>query len=164
MRRLAASTLALLVVACASGTKGTVTPEHIDGEIESHGARTTIEKLQGSQAWEESLQRIEEGDAEWLELAARLKTGADASSAVELDFSVARALKNNPQGVLKLLEGPFEAADVCTIPYIEASREVEMQHLNDVDRALREVTDEALAGPRGRCAEHILRITEKLTR
>ena len=164
MKILTAGALALLVLSCSSGSSKITSPKDIGRDIEGRGARVTIEKLQASGVWNSSLEKIEQGDSDWLAVAALLRAGADASAAVDLDYSVALALKNNPRGVLRLLEGPFGPADVCTIPYIEAPREVELRHLEEADRALKEVPDEALAEPRRRCAEHLSRIREMMRR
>jgi hypothetical protein len=114
------------------------TPAMIIAQIKKGGSeKVVLELTHNDSRWDAVTENIQKGDKEWLEVARLLKPGSDAGSSEDLNFSVARALPRNPVDVLSLIDGAyFEIERVCTIPFIEAERDVEERYLKDVEGAL----------------------------
>lgn len=114
------------------------TPAKIIAQIKKEGSQKVILELTHDDSqWDAVTENIQRGDGEWLEVARLLKPGSDAGSAEDLNFSVARALPKNPVEVLSLVDGVyFEIERVCTVPFIEAERDVEERYLKEVEVAL----------------------------
>jgi hypothetical protein len=92
-------------------------------QVEKRGAAEVVRELSSyREEWDTVLARVRTGSPDWLELAAALKSGANATSAFELSSSVALALPKNPGGVLDLIgTGAFELSLICANPLESAT-------------------------------------------
>lgn len=117
-------------------------PDNILASIHEKGARQTVAQMtQGKRtAWEAMLIHIENGDAQWLDVARELRAGTDAVTTTELRFAVARALPISPQEVLGLIGRGFQVEEICVIPFVEAERAVEVDYLKRTKEALMRVS------------------------
>lgn len=104
------------------------------------------------------LKSIEAGADESLSAFQEMHPVTDPMKKGYLERAVARALPNNPLGVLSLVEkGYIGVSVVCASPYLE--RELAMQHLNRSEKSLKECavprSDELLATVREICLNQI---------
>lgn len=132
--------VSLLFWACASDSSWE-NPDDILTSIHEKGALQTVAQMtQGKRAaWEAMLIHIENGDAQWLDVARELRAGTDAVTTIELRFAVARALPISPQEVLNLIDRGFQVEEICVIPFVEADRAVEVDYLKRTKEALMRV-------------------------
>lgn len=133
----AACLVSLLFWACARDSAWE-NPDEVLTAIHEKGALQTVaEMTQGKRtAWEAMLIHIENGDAQWLDVARELRAGTDAVTTTELRFAVARALPISPQEVLNLIDRGFQVEEICIIPFVEADRAVEVDYLRRTKEAL----------------------------
>src|SRR6266566_2048824 len=125
-------------------------------EIESEGPRPVLVRLWNDEArFKEVCDKIESGDASWLEVARRLKAGSDAAASLSLDYSVARALPRVPEKVLKLINHGFTVDDVCTSPFIEPEPGVAESYQRRASAALRALRSHDLEAVRDECLKRI---------
>jgi len=138
------------------------TPAQILAAIQTAGAQAVVNELfQDGQSvrWAHVIDRIETGDARWLEVAAALEKGSDAGATEELYIAVAHALLRAPERVLAMVsEQPaangtedFPIDVICTMPDIEPPLAIYRAYIRRARAALDRVHDPALAGKRARC-------------
>lgn len=82
---------------------------------------------------------IEKGNVAAIRASAIAAEFSDASVSLALRFSLSRAIVYSPDAVMALIPEVFSVSDLCTIPYIEASREVESDHVRNALTALESV-------------------------
>lgn len=104
------------------------------------------------------LNSIEAGTDESLDTFKEMHPITDPMKKGYLERAVARALPNNPHGVLTLVEKGYIGVPVaCAAPYLDS--QLAMQHLNRSEKALKECsaprTDKALATIREICLNQI---------
>ena len=120
-------------------------------EIDSSGPREVIRRLEQQNLFDPVCAAIETGSPSWLEVARRLAPGSDASSALCIDYAVARALPRAPSRVLALIGRGFTVEDVCTSPFIEPEPGVAEAYQQRAAKALRSlppsrIRDDCLRG------------------
>ncbi len=130
-------------------------------QIDAIGPRKVIEQLWLEEVqWDGVIARIASGNRDWLEVARRLRPGADAETGAPeaLDLAVFRALMRAPVQVLQMLhEGQYPLAQICSSNIVADQSNNEARRLiasgiNAVSR----VRDIALLDTKAKC-EHGLR-------
>lgn len=97
-----------------STTSRTQQPDRIAAEIRELGAVRVLRRLYADPAaWDNVLDGIATGSAQWLDVAASLVKYADAGSAHDLSIAVGDALEAAPERVLELLKETSAVGDVC---------------------------------------------------
>ncbi|GLQ54553.1 hypothetical protein [Devosia nitrariae] len=149
----AAVILAALSFPCAAEE---LTPQAIRAMIADVGADAAVQWLdEGNSpgnAWAQLTDKIESGEAAWLDLVPLLKPGTDAGTAEDLEIALSRALRANPQGVLALVAaGHYAPVEICTGNEIENPP---LEAVAGIDAALKTVAallDPALREGRNAC-------------
>ncbi len=90
-------------------------PKQLLKQIKASGPKAVLDTLRRDQ-WPPILQRIESGDAAWLDVAVALDGTADADLAGSLTLAVGVALLKAPRKVLGLLGGAMPVDAVCGFP------------------------------------------------
>jgi len=67
---------------------------------------------------------VKNGDAAWLNIAAKLHEVSDAGASLALNYSVSRGLPYEPELVLSGVDLGFRLERLCTIPFIEVEQSV----------------------------------------
>ncbi len=80
---------------------------------------------------------MEYGNAEAIEFAPTLKKYTDAAVTEELMIAVARGLPKNPSAVLAIIGDDFPIDTVCTVPFIEAPKDIVEIHIEQSKVALK---------------------------
>ena len=101
------------------------------------GGKPYFQDLVRTGEYDDLLNAIEAGDEVLITGAPRLIPYVDASTSTGLKFALSRAVKHNPDAVMKLIPEHYDANQLCTIPYIEQSIVVELRHVWDSLAALR---------------------------
>ncbi len=139
------------------------TAEDILISIQNEGPRTVIRRLGANQkVFDEICERVASGDPNWLSVAKALRPAYDAAAGESLTISVARALPKAPAGVLSLVGNGFELEDICTSPFIESPREVDLAHLRAAEEALASLKNPTLEEKRKLCIEKIRALRIKI--
>ena len=100
-----------------------------------------FQKLINTQEYENILDKIEKGDIVLIKNSHLLKQWVDASTATSLRFALSRAIIKEPEAVMNLVPKYYSATDLCTIPYIEETFEIELLHVNNSIASLSAVTN-----------------------
>jgi hypothetical protein len=159
MRRFCLAAI-LAAVSVATALAVELTPQAIRAMLDESDARTVVEKLNAGEppdtAWDRLTDRIETGEAAWLDLVPLLKPGTDAGTAEELEIVLSRALANNAQGVLALLaNGLYPPEDICTSNEIEAEPLAVARALDTALVAVAAVLDPPLRETRDACLDEL---------
>lgn len=104
------------------------------------------------------LSGVEAGRNEWLRLAQDMKPAVDGAVAEDLDASLAKALINNPQGVLKLLspnggKSSWRIKDICGAPIPAPGKAWLSEYKAKAISAVGAVSDPGLGEQRRRCLQ-----------
>jgi len=155
MRLIFATLILLLLATCAS-----IAPSESSAALMSR-----IDKEGGSEVlhdlWEHETEfnqvtsRIESGDADWLQVAARLLPFADGATSLSLHYAVARALPKEPNRVLALVGHGFDAGYICTSPFIEPDPGVAEAYERQTLAALASIKDPALRPIAAECSKGV---------
>ncbi len=145
--------LALVLLSACSESPA----EKVLSRVEESGPQAVIAQLfQSDTEWTELSRNIESGDDAWLRVAASLRPGSDAGSALSLIYSVARAIPANPHGVLSLAkEGHFSIELICTSPFIEPEPGIAERFAEKASEALSTVQDPHLLQVRDECVTRV---------
>jgi len=103
--------------------------------------KSYYDELISDQKYDYFLDRIEEGDDVLIRNVYLLTPWVDASTSTSLRYSLSRALVHNPDAVMSLVPEYFSITDICTIPYIEAPIDVELEHVNVSIKALESISN-----------------------
>jgi hypothetical protein len=140
-------------------------------QIARRGARPVLDELYAREArWRPVIEGVRSGQARWLEVAARFKAVAmrNLSVSQELTVAVSRALEREPENALGVLEGAFDADDVCSLNTLEDSLGTDfaaaMATVERRERAVAKVADPALATRRQTCLEFLRELKGELVR
>ncbi len=145
-----------------------VTPAGILKEAETRGGRAVLDELYASETrWRVVRRGLATGQAAWLDVARTLKEqGARGAASQEVTAAVADALAVAPVSVLRVLEPPLDADNVCSMNTIEdslgpdyaaASAKVAARI-----RAVRSVKDPALQSRRDECLDFLNELSQAL--
>ncbi len=93
----------------------------IQAEIQAKGAKAVVADLRAgpSPQWDQVLNKISLGGADWLALASDLLSATDAGATEGVFGALSDALSNNPRAVLAMLGPDAGIADVCLDRQIE---------------------------------------------
>ena len=119
----------------SSCSMGDTRQQEIIERLELEG-KPYFDQLVSTNEYESLLNEIERGDDILIHGAPILSLWSDASTSLSLKFSLSRAIIQNPDSVMNLIPKYFSVSDLCTIPYIEESIEVEFKHINESLSAL----------------------------
>ena len=152
--------LAFWITLGAAGCRATdLTPQSIEKEIHSLGAKATVDKLNSGRRprnWDRVLDRIETGSTEWLVVAKELSPGTDAGTSTGLQVTLAKTLPKNPGGVLRLIdEKNINVEYLCTSPFIEPDPAFLRRYLRDSKRALEQLKQPDIDRYRLACLKEI---------
>jgi hypothetical protein len=131
-------------------------PTALLAEIEVAGPRIVLERLWANDSQFNALSlAIESGEADWLEVARRLKPASDAGVSLSLNYSVARAIPVAPTRVLGLVGRGFTVEGICTSPFIEPVAGVAERYEQRALQALATLEGSALASVAEQCAARV---------
>ncbi len=157
------ASLITIIMTCNILAAGIPTGESLLASIRDEGPKPVLARLWADhEVFDQICSRIESGDPLWLKVASALRPAADAASAEELDFSVARALPNSPRGVLSMIGKGFDLEWVCTSPFIEESIDIEKAYLHKAEKALVKLNAIDVEETRKKCLLRIQDILKKL--
>lgn len=114
--------------------------EQIIRKLESEG-RSYFNYLISTGQFQSLLDKIERGDEILIRGSSLLTQWIDASTSLSLRYSLSRAITRDPDAVMSLVPEVFSISDVCTIPYIEETVEVELKHVDESLSALKRSTE-----------------------
>lgn len=132
-------------------------PASLLSAIDAKGPRKVLDDVleENDIAFDSICHSIESGDPQWLEVARRLRPGADAFVAESLDYAVARALPKSPKAVLGLIGHGFTLDRVCTSPFNEPEAGIAETYQKAAAEALKTVTSPKLRVIRDECLKRI---------
>jgi hypothetical protein len=97
-----------------------VTAQDLLQRVRHQGAQQVVASLTSTPSeWDLVLDKIEQGQPDWLKAAAALRAGTDAGNSVGLDVAVSGAIQHNPTGVLQVLGQDLQLSEVCRNGQIE---------------------------------------------
>jgi len=105
---------------------------------------------------------IESGDERFIKLTPRIRPYVDAASSEGLSIVLARALLHKPELVLGMVPEQIDIQELCTIPYIEETIEVERSHLHAALKALQRVKNPELEKRKSECLIEFERIKKNI--
>lgn len=146
--------LAGLLAALPVAASARITPSTIIAQVNATGARASVAALVARHRWNRVLGHIGTGKAPWLEVAAPLSAGTDASQSLGLTIALATALPRNAAGVLAVASratGPLGIANVCSAPFIEPVASDLAYYRSSAKRAVERVTAPGLRAARRAC-------------
>jgi hypothetical protein len=120
----------------------------IKARLESHGAKYVVDALSSQDRYEDLLNHIDSGEADWIALAPQLATGTDVATAEELAISLALGLPKNPAAVLLVLDPQIEPLNperVCGVPFVEGTVNDVPGYIRRSQSALQRVNDARLS-------------------
>ncbi len=140
-----------------------LTPQAITKDIESNGAKATVQKLTSGRRprqWESVLRRIRTGDSSWLAVAGMLADGTDAGASEALQIALATALPKNPSGVLRLADTQsfLSLEDLCGAPFIEPELSYLKHYLVETRRSLSKLKDARVEQQRAKCLARLAEV------
>jgi hypothetical protein len=129
-------------------------------EIARDGAAKVLSRLTAGSgvAWDETVARIASGQDEWLAVARALRPTVDAGTGEALTEALAKALANNPTGVLMMTGKDFPISQICDIPFIEPTETQVAHWKRKVLAALEQVKDASLSQKARACRAAIASI------
>jgi hypothetical protein len=140
-------------------------------QIARRGARPVLDELYGREArWRPVIEGVRSGHPRWLEVAARFKPVAmrNLSVSQELTVAVSRALETRPADALAVLDGAFDADDVCSLNTLEDSLgtdyDAALLAVERRERAVAAVADPALAARRDNCLAFLRELKGEVVR
>ena len=149
----------LLAVASVTGCERSTSADALLAEIERTGPRPVLERLwTNGEQFDATCAAIETAEANWLEVARRLKPVSDAAASVSLNYlnySVAKALPLAPIRVLALVGRNFTVDNICTSPFIEPEPGVAKCYEDQTLQALAAIDDPAFTSLARQCAEGV---------
>lgn len=158
MQWIQAFALSVLLATEASATeRSNRDPASLLSAIDAKGPRKALDDVldENDIAFDSICHSIESGDPQWLEVARRLRPGADGFIAEGLDYAVARALPKAPDAVLGLIGRGFTLDRVCTSPFNEPEAGIAETYQKAAADALKTVTSPKLRVIRDECLKRI---------
>jgi hypothetical protein len=124
-----------IILFISSCTSEEISSEEMIKKLEVEG-KSYFDDLVSTRKYESLLDKIESGDEILISGSSMLKQWADASTSLSLKYALSRAITKRPDSVMKLIPEHFSVAELCTIPYIEESIEIEKKHVRESLSAL----------------------------
>lgn len=148
-----------VVVAALASAPAALNVEEVEASVQTRGGRATINKYflcdeSGLAAYE----RIESGEARWLNIAVRLLDDSDGCATTLLTSSIASALPKAPSRVLKLLDTkPILRADRLCVPFLSEDDDPRkhLRYLQTVETTLTAFEGVALRAQRDTCLRQV---------
>jgi hypothetical protein len=124
---------------------------------------TVVKKLHKEnhgESWRNTITQIKTGNPDWLRLPLELEKGTATKGAEQLMDAVARAIPENPSGVLRILNEKniyLNAANICGLPLIPADSTVDEKFKTNALGAIEaqpegskcaKIMQQAISGPR----------------
>jgi len=128
--RLLASLCCTFVISCSTSNPiDTSKPDALVEYLNQNISRELLGDIVSNQTqWFSILEHIESGvkngDAVWLNIAAKLHEVSDAGGSLALNYSVSRGLPYEPELVLSGVDLGFRLERLCTVPFIEEEQSV----------------------------------------
>ena len=146
---------ALAVAALILGAASTEQPSALLAQIHAQGAKAVVGRLAAGdgEGLDQVLGQVAAGARPWLHVGLALKPGADAGSGEALSASMAAALLNNPEDVLRLAVPAFGENTICSVPLIEPSPDQVASYQAKARTALARVESPDLLPMARRCSE-----------
>lgn len=145
--------LVIFAIPCLAQVKPQLSAKSVLARIEKDGAKEVVKQLNtpNDKQWNFVVSRIDWGGSEWLAVADKLKQGADAGAAEDLDMAVARALVHNPNTVLEMAGETWKLDRVCGDYEIEEPDAKARKRKADVTLALKRVVTPKLQEKKRAC-------------
>ena len=124
-------TVFLILSSCAYSSDITRIDKNLSTEGDAYFAA-----MQKTGEFDYLLFLIEYGNWEAINFSAKLLSYSDASSAEAIKMSLGRALNKNTAAVLGMISKDIRAEEICTIPFIEAPRDIEEIHIKQAIKNL----------------------------
>lgn len=121
-----------VVISCVSSINNS---EQIVAKLKMEG-EDYYNYLIENKEYEKVLDKIERGDDVLIRNSYLFKPWIDASSSLSLTYALSRSLTKNAEAVFSVIPEHFTLQDICTIPYIEAPINVELEHIEKSIQAL----------------------------
>ncbi len=125
MKMLIAIFFVISSIGCSSNT---LRSEDVVAKLELEG-KPYFRHLVDTRQYESLLDSIENGDEVLIRNSYLLSQWADASTSLSLKYALSRAVTRKPDAVMGLIPKYFSVSDICTVPYIEETPEVELSHV-----------------------------------
>ncbi|MFZ4834310.1 hypothetical protein [Rouxiella sp. Mn2063] len=122
-----------------------ITSGKLTQQIKERGAKIVIADLyKGDESqWSYVINKIGQGEQDWLQVAALLAPASDADSAESLATAAATAIPHNPSGVLAILQTgvlPLSPENVCSLPFYSITEPDFNKYVVDSIQALYKVS------------------------
>jgi hypothetical protein len=133
-----------------------ITADAVLNLVHRQGAHATVAALVGTEDWEQVIEGVASGHADWLRVAEECLPGADAGANSELRDAVAWALPIAPAPVLGLVSR--KKADwsyVCSGPPVDFPVGGSASYFQRAITAVTSVKEEALQGTRDYCLSQL---------
>lgn len=153
-----------LCTACSASSPNTaIAPAELISEIQKVGATKVIRRYWGHPEWRNLVGNVASGERDWIDVALALIPASDAGSASELHDALFRALRKNPEYILRSLaigKAPdgrsFSISDICDgrmdpLPAYENAR----KELEETRISLGKIQGEELQKKKGICMESL---------
>ena len=147
----------LFLVGCSTDHSHSGKKENI-----SYQNQQLIESTSDEKKYENFLSEIERGNKALISSSPLFIKKTDAAKSLSLKYALSKAVKNNPDEVMKLIPESFSIKEICTIPYIEESIEVELEHINASILSLSQST--ASTDAHSQCVSVYQTLKEKITK
>lgn len=132
-------------------------PPQVKALVREMGAQTAVrDLLKDEKVWDRILERIEAGEAAWIEVAPELLRGSDAGATAALRIALSNALKAAPTAVLAAAQGALKLDQICRPQMIEPTRAELRAFVRKTAAALAKVRDPKLDGAARDCRKFVL--------
>lgn len=132
--------------------------------LESNQANNYMSKLLSSpdlKEYELLLLEMETGTPKWLKVATLMKEHTDAASSMSLSITLALAIKNNPSGVLELLNDD-EITWSCSVPLIEPTKVEFSDFITKTMTAVNSIDSSKIARQKAICLNELNNANKRL--
>ena len=147
-----------VIFAAASSVMAAPSAASIMADIERHGPARELSQLTheageaaGESQYDTVLAKVQQGQSDWLAVAARIYPATDAGNREMLLTGLSEAIQNNPAGVMRLVDTVFRIDDICANRLIEPSSAESESFLKKTRAALRTLQDGRLRARRDAC-------------
>ena len=152
----------LIIVFLTSCTTGINRSEKIATQLQS-GDKEYFTQLFSSGEYDKLLDNIERGDTILIRSSYLFLPWIDASTSLSLKYSLSRALIKKPEIVMELVPKYFSVTDICTIPYIEETIKVELNHVNKSIIALKKLPKNSITSSVIECINIYQKLRKNIT-
>lgn len=125
-----------------------------NGEINCERPKSCV-KISNNDEFEYLLYLIEYGNTESINMSKKLIKYTDAEKTESILIALGRALNKNTEAVLRLVKNDdsFNVDQICTVPFIEAPKDIENIHIRQAIYNLGLIEDIELKETRDKCLE-----------